>query len=98
MPLFFSNLEPPTATITPSSVTVNEGDEVTITCQAEGSGTVTVTWTMAGGNLLPPGVEARGNQLIIASATSSHHGTYVCKVENLAGTSQDEVTLNVFCE
>ena len=90
--------EPPSATITPPSITVNEGEAVSIVCEAEGSGLLTVTWTMSDGSPLPMGVQENGNTLVIASAASTHLGTYVCSVRNLAGTDEDEVTLTVFCE
>ena len=67
-------------------------------CEAGGTGALTVSWTMADGSLLPLGVQENGNEIFIALATSSHTGTYVCTVNNLAGTSQDEVIVNVFCE
>ena len=53
---------------------------------------------MAGGSPLPVGVQENGNELIIPSASSSHPGTYVCSVSNLAGTMQDEADLIVFCK
>ena len=84
------------ATVTPSSVTVNEGEEVRLRCVAEGSGALTIIWTMAGGSPLPVGMQENGNELIIPLASSSHSGTYVCSVSNLAGTSQDEAHLIVF--
>ena len=96
--LTFPFLVPATAAITPSSVTVNEGEELMLFCEAGGTGALTVSWTMADGSPLPLGVQENGNEIFIASATSSHSGTYVCAVNNLAGTSQDEVIVNVFCE
>ena len=90
--------EPALATVTPSSVTVNEGEEVRLRCVAEGSGALTIIWTMAGGSPLPVGVQENGNEILIAAASSSHSGTYVCSVSNLAGTSQDEAIVNVLCK
>ena len=53
---------------------------------------------MAGGSPLPVGVQENGNEILIAVASSSHSGTYVCSVSNLAGTSQDEAIINVLCK
>ena len=91
-------LEPPSAVVTPSSVTVNEGEEISLHCEAGGSGALNVSWTMADGSPLPVGVQENGNQLFIARAASHHPGTYVCSVSNLAGTDQDEVNVNVYRE
>jgi hypothetical protein len=88
----------PSATVTPSQVTVSEGEEVRFTCDAQGSGALAVTWSTPSGDPLPVGVQENGNSIYIASATSSHPGTYVCTVSNLAGTEQAEATLTVYCE
>lgn len=90
--------DPPSATVTPSSITVSEGQEVRFLCDAQGSGALTVTWTLSNGSPLPVGVQENGNSIYIAAATSSHPGTYVCSVSNLAGTVRDEATLTVYCE
>lgn len=95
--LFFYNVVPPSATITPSSISVSEGDAVSVTCEVQGSEPLMVTWTMSDGGPLPVGVQENRNTLFIASATSSHPGTYVCSVSNLAGSDQAEVILTVFC-
>ena len=88
----------PSANVTPSSVTVNEGEEISLLCEAGGSGALNVSWTMADGSPLPVGVQENGNEIFIARAASYHPGTYVCSVGNLAGTSQDEAIVNVYCE
>lgn len=88
----------PSATITPSQVSVSEGEEVRFTCDAQGSGPLTVTWTTSNGSPLPVGVQENGNSIYIASATSSHPGTYVCTVSNLAGFGKANATLTVYCE
>ena len=69
---------------------------VRVSCEAGGSGTLNVSWTMADGSPLPVGVQENGNELFISTASRSHPGTYVCSVKNLAGTSHDTVTLNVY--
>ena len=88
----------PSATITPTSITVTEGEEARFTCNAQGSGVLEVAWALSGDRPLPVGVQENGNSIYIASATSSHPGTYVCSVINLAGTGLAEATLTVYCE
>ena len=85
----------PTATITPSSISVIEGEPVRLVCEATGSDPLVVSWTLSDGSPLPPGVLENGTELVIAAANSSHPGTYVCSVSNLAGTSQDEANVTV---
>ena len=69
-----------------------------LVCEVMGSRPLAVSWTLSDGSPLPLGVQENGNELVIAAATSSHPGTYVCSVSNLAGTSQDEATVAVLCE
>ena len=88
--------DPPSATVNPSSITVKDGEVVSLFCEAGGSGVLNVTWTMVDGSPLPVGVHENGNELFISAASRSHSGTYVCSVRNLAGTSHDTVTLNIY--
>ena len=94
----YTHTVPPSATITPPSISVTEGNAVSIICEVQGSGPLVVTWSMSDGSPLPVGVQENGNTLFIASATNSHPGTYVCSVGNLAGSAQAEATLTVFCK
>ena len=80
-----------------SSISVNEGDEVSIVCNSEGIGSLTVNWKKANGSSLPPGVHQNGKELIIAAATRYHTGTYVCIVSNLAGEDETTATVIVHC-
>ena len=94
----YTHTVPPSAAITPSSISVTEGNAVSIICEVQGSRPLTATWSMSDGSPLPVGVQENGNTLFIASATNSHPGTYVCSVSNLAGSAQAEATLTVFCK
>ena len=71
---------------------------VSLFCEAGGSGVLNVSWTMADGSPLPVGVQENGNEIFIARASSLHPGKYVCSVRNLAGTSQDDADVTVFCK
>ena len=77
---------------------MTEGDPISITCEVEGSGPLTITWSMSDDNPLPLGVQENRNALFIASAATTHSGTYVCSVSNLAGLVRAETTLVVFCK
>ena len=74
---------------------MNEGELVTLVCEVTGSEPLNVSWTRFDGSPLPLGAQENGAELIIAAANSSHCGTYVCSVSNLAGISQDEATITV---
>ena len=86
----------PSATITPLSISVNEGDPVRLVCDVMGSEPLNVSWTLTDGSSLPLGVQENGTELVFAAANSSHPGTYVCSVSNVAGTSRDEANVTVY--
>ena len=88
----------PSACVTPSSISVNEGEPVRLVCEVTGSEPLNVSWTLSGGGPLPPGVQENGTELVIAAANSSHPGTYVCSVSNRFSISQDEATVTVRCK
>ena len=71
---------------------------MSLLCQAEGVGPLTIEWDVANSNSLPSGVQQNGNELFIASVTRFHAGTYICSVGNPAGIDQDNVTLAVYCK
>ena len=85
----------PSVTVTPSFISVNEGEPVRLVCEVRGSGALYVRWTLSGRSRLPLGVQENGTDLIIVATNSSHCGTYVCSASNLAGTSQDEANVSV---
>ena len=69
----------------PSSVILEEGENVTLVCKASGLPIPTITWQKPLGHL-PRGRTAviDGNMTII-SVTKKDTGTYVCSVKNLLG-------------
>ena len=92
---FFCRTEFPSVTVSPSFISVNEGELVRLVCEVTGSKPLKVSWTLSDGSPLPLGVQENRTDLVIAAANSSHPGTYVCSASNLAGTSQDEATVIV---
>ena len=85
----------PSATISPSSISVHEGELVRLVCEVIGSEPLNVSWTLSGGSPLPLGVQENGTELVIAAANGSHPGMYVCSARNVAGISQDEANVTV---
>ena len=95
--MFICFVDPPLVVITPSLISVSEGEEVSLLCEAEGVGPLNIKWEIvANESSLPAGVQQNGNELSIAAAARSHAGTYVCSVSNLAGVTQHNVTLNIY--
>ncbi|XP_037072288.1 protein amalgam-like [Pollicipes pollicipes] len=65
---------------------VEEGQQVTLACEADGRPEPTVTWTKMEG-LLPYGEKKHtGDHLDIAAVESDHMGHYVCTVDNGVGS------------
>ena len=77
---------------------MNDGELMKLVCEVTGSEPLNVSCTLSDWSPLPLGVQENGTELVIAAANSSHPGTYVCSVSNLAGTSRDEVNVTVYCK
>ena len=95
----FLFIDPPSANITVSLISVIEGEEVSIMCRVDGVGPLSVEWRAeANQSSLPEGVEQRGRELFISTASRLHAGTYICSVGNPAGVDEDNATLVVYCK
>ena len=82
----------PTITHLPQSVyTVNETNNVTMVCRADGVLQPTITWTKAssGKNV------GSGEQFHIVNTRSSHDGAYTCTATNELGSDSKGLTLHV---
>jgi hypothetical protein len=87
---------PPTAVISPPTVTVMVGDPVNVTCTGTGSGQLSITWRKDGNIGLPEGVSTTPQGLLmIGPASLDHNGQYLCTVSNVAGDVQDSVNIIV---
>ena len=91
---------------TPSSstVTVNVGDPLTLSCTSRGSPPDTFTWRKDNGPVLQSTttpVTYNDNSAVfradyfIDSVTTSDNGTYICTVTNPIGTASATITVNV---
>ena len=70
----------------PSSVIVEEGENVTLQCKASGRPTPTVTWVRAFRGHLPKGKTAvLDGKLTIQNVAKADSGTYACSVKNSLG-------------
>ena len=69
----------------PSSVIVEEGQNVSLVCQATGQPTPTVTWRKAFSQLPKEKTTVIDGNLTILNMTKADGGTYACAVKNLLG-------------
>ena len=91
---------------TPSSstVTVNVGDRLTLSCTSQGSPPDTFTWRKDGGSVLNSTTTPVTYNAVSAvfradysidSVTTSDSGTYTCNITNPIGTSNAAIRVNV---
>ena len=69
----------------PSSVIVEEGENVNLECKASGLPKPTVTWRKAFGSLPRGKTTVIDGNMTMLSVTKEDRGTYVCTVKNLLG-------------
>ena len=69
----------------PSSVIVEEGENVNLECKASGLPMPTVTWRKAFGHLRRGKITVIYGNMTMLSVTKEDRGTYVCTVKNLLG-------------
>ena len=67
----------------PSSVIVEEGQNVTLICKATGQPTPTVMWRKAFGHVSKANIVVAGWNMTILSVTKADGGAYACSVKNL---------------
>ena len=69
----------------PSSVIVEEGENVTLLCKASGRPTPTVTWVRALGHLPKGKTAVIDGKLTIQNVAKADSGTYACSAKNSLG-------------
>ena len=69
----------------PSSVIVEEGENVTLLCKASGRPTPTVTWVRALGHLPKGKTAVLDGKLTIQNVAKADSGTYACSAKNSLG-------------
>ena len=91
---------PPTALLSPSSVSAIGGQLVSFNCTATGRPTPTIAWS-ANGVSVPnpntPGYQLTygGQVLTIAAVATADRGTFACTASNAAGSAQANATVQV---
>ena len=69
----------------PSSITVEEGQNVRLLCKATGQPTPTITWRKAFSNMSGKSTAVVDGNLTIISVTKADGGSYACSAKNLLG-------------
>ena len=88
----FFQTDPPSITYFPQSrYTVNETNNVTMICRANGVPTPKIIWKKLGNSK----ELAYGEQFLIVDTSGSDDGTYTCTATNDLGQDSREITLNV---
>ena len=83
----------------PSSITIipdqniTEGENLTVTCEAFGTPSPTVSWIK-----VSSGQRTDGNVLQFTNINKSQAGDYRCEASNECGNSSELVKINVQCE
>ncbi|XP_072011491.1 basement membrane-specific heparan sulfate proteoglycan core protein isoform X5 [Engystomops pustulosus] len=81
--------------VEPSSKTVEEGQNVELSCSIEGINGHTVTWYRSNGRPLSPNHQVAGPRMRIFKATTADSGQYICQVNTGAGIREAIITVIV---
>ena len=80
--------------ITPVGVVYDEGDNVTLSCSAEGGPGNTLQW-LKNGKDIGSIISGSENNLTLTSITIDDGAVYTCEASNAAGTGSASVSLNI---
>ena len=85
--------DPPTIIVSPSNVTIVEGQALKLFCNASGHPAPNITWSKIGG-----GIVGHGDTFTIGSVSRNNEGSYRCLVSNGdecdSDSSRASVTVN----
>lgn len=87
--------EPPRVEVSPSNITVSEGQKVIFHCNVSGIPSTGASWTKKGGTLPETTVQSEPGILRIDSVSESDQGTYICTATNSEGSASGHVRLDV---
>ena len=90
---------PPIITLSPNSLTVDRGDNVTFTCTIYGEGNLTIIWLSPAGSILTatnqqmPDSNTLISFLSIVDISGTEGGEYICQASNEAGSTDATAVL-----
>ncbi|KAK7933456.1 hypothetical protein WMY93_004352 [Mugilogobius chulae] len=70
----------------PGDMTLNKGNNLTLSCHAQGTPAPLISWTVNNSPITGTVDEAGRSSLVIKNVTMKHAGTYVCIAENTVGS------------
>ncbi|XP_077368176.1 basement membrane-specific heparan sulfate proteoglycan core protein isoform X8 [Festucalex cinctus] len=85
----------PVATISPSTLTVQQGQRADFRCSVTGNPKPAIEWIGGPGNRMSPRAVIRGNMLTFTAADQADEGEYACKALNTHGEHTARVSLFV---
>ena len=69
-------------TVDPENITVAEGSDVTLACEATGGGTLSYQWMKESGSLPMNSISNGGQTLTLRNIAVDGSGRYFCEVDN----------------
>ncbi len=93
----FEILVPPCITKSPNDTTINEGENVTLTCDAVGPPKPTFTWSNVSEKVTIEKIISKSNKLELRNVRSAgdYHFTVTCEASNKGGTSTANATIEI---
>ncbi|XP_051914453.1 basement membrane-specific heparan sulfate proteoglycan core protein isoform X3 [Hippocampus zosterae] len=85
----------PVASISPSTLTVQQGQRAEFRCTVTGNPNPAIEWTGGPGNRMSPRAVIRGNVLTFTAVDQADEGEYACKALNTHGEHTARVSLFV---
>ena len=104
MVLLFLFIDPPTITAHPQGATKTEGDNVSLSCNADGNPLPIISWTKDGFSLDTSGnsrisFSGKNRTLIILNASKRDSGEYRCVAKNSLGSdTSSAAVLDIQCK
>ena len=96
--------EKPSITVQPRGVTIREGEDITLSCNASGNPAPTISWTRNGSPLDTSNnsrisFSVNNKQLTITNGSRTDRGEYRCVAKNRVGNATSNAsTVNVQCK
>lgn len=91
---FFAIRIPPTVKRLPEENLIIQGQDFSVTCEANGSPYPSIKWTKVH-EALGDNVHQSGNVLRIMNARPDNRGVYLCIAENVAGHDQSSTVVDI---
>ena len=96
----FQILVPPRITKSPNDTIINEGENITLTCDAEGPPKPTFAWSNASEKVTIKKIISKNNKLELRNVRSAgrYHFTVTCIASNKGGKSTANATIEILGE